>query len=164
MDATKEELRIRRYFQISIVVKGAISLVEVIAGILAFFIPVTFLTDIVIRFADGELDENPSDIIAGHLSQFAHNFAFASSTFIAIYLLSRGLIKLGLIAALLKNQLWAYPSSLVVLGLFVLYQLYQIIMTHSILLILLTLFDLVVMYFIWKEYQIVREQMKTHQA
>jgi uncharacterized membrane protein len=156
----KRERGVRRLFYVSILLKGAISLVEVVAGVLALFIPVTFITDIVIRFADGELAENPSDFLAAHLSQLAHDFSFTSSTFIAVYLLSRGLVKVGLIAALLKGWLWAYPASLVVLGLFVFYQLYQIATTHSVLLVLLTLFDLVVMYFIWKEYVILREHVQ----
>lgn len=160
----KQEREVRFFFKASILIKGAISLLEVVAGMLALFIPVTAVTDIVMRLAQGELSEEPGDFIATHLVQLAHQFMFASGTFIALYLLSRGLIKLGLIVALLKNQLWAYPSSLLVLGLFVLYQLYQIIVTHSWLIVLLTLFDLVVMYFIWKEYVIVREHLTMHSA
>jgi uncharacterized membrane protein len=74
--------------------------------------------------------------------------------------LSRGLVKFALVVALLKNQLWAYPSSLVVLGLFVVYQMYQIATAFSALLVFLTIFDLIVIWFIWKEYQVVRFEMK----
>jgi uncharacterized membrane protein len=55
----------------------------------------------------------------------------------------------------LKNQLWAYPASLVVLGLFMIYQIYQIIIGHSALLIALTLFDMIIMWLIWHEYRLV---------
>jgi uncharacterized membrane protein len=78
-------------------------------------------------------------------------------TFVALYLISRGLIKAFLIGALLKNKLWAYPWSLVVLALFVVYQLYQILTAHSLIVIAITLFDLVVMYFIYREWRIVKE-------
>ncbi|HEY5383369.1 MAG TPA: DUF2127 domain-containing protein [Candidatus Paceibacterota bacterium] len=160
----RQEREVRDFFLISILLKGAASLVEVAAGLFALFIPVSTVTNTIVRLAEGELAEEPGDFIATHLVQLAHQFAFASGTFIAVYLLSRGLIKLGLVAALLKNKLWAYPSSLVVLGLFVLYQLYQINISHSILLILLTLFDLVVMYFIWEEYTIVRAHVQARAA
>ena len=152
----QQENRIRLYFRVSVFLKGTFSLVEVIAGTLAFFIPVSSITNVVIAIAQGELIEDPSDFVATHLLAFAQQFSITSGTFIAIYLLSRGLIKLVLVGALLKNQLWAYPSSLIVLGLFVLYQLYQIMMTHSLPLILLTLFDLIVMWFVWREYEVVR--------
>jgi uncharacterized membrane protein len=152
----QQEKRIREYFRISIFLKGVMSLIEVIGGILAFFVPVSSVTNFIVHLAQGELIEEPGDFIATHLIAIAQQFSVASGTFIAIYLLSRGLIKLFLVVALLKNQLWAYPSSLVVLGLFVVYQLYQIVTTFSILLVALTIFDLIVMWFIWREYEVVR--------
>jgi uncharacterized membrane protein len=152
----QQEKRITEYFRISVFLKGALSLIEVIGGILAIFVPVSSVTDLVVRLAQGELIEEPGDFVATHLLALAQQYAVASGTFIAIYLLSRGLIKLGLVVALLKNQLWAYPSSLAVLGLFVVYQLYQIAMTFSVLLVVLTVFDLIVMWFIWREYEVVR--------
>ncbi len=121
-----------------------------------FFVPLAPITDLVTRLAQSELLEEPGDFIATHSLALAQQFALTGSTFIALYLLARGGIKLLLIIALLKNQLWAYPSSLVVLGLFVIYQLYQIFLTTSIFIIALTIFDLVVMWFIWREYKVLR--------
>ncbi len=66
------------------------------------------------------------------------------------------LIKLAVVVALLLNQLWAYPASMVVLGLFVVYQVYRYTFAPSIGLILLTAFDLVVLWLIWHEYGQVR--------
>lgn len=154
----QKQKQIREYFRIGVFLKGAVSLIEIIGGALALFFPVSSVTNFVVGLAQGELAEEPGDFIATHLITLAHQFSFASSTFIAIYLLSRGLIKLGLVVALLKNKLWAYPSSLVVLGLFVVYQLYQIATTFSMLLVALTVFDLIVMWFIWREYEVVRTQ------
>lgn len=150
------ERNIRLYFDISIFIKGFISAAEIVLGVLAFFIPVSLVTDLLTHYAQGELSEDPNDFIGTHLIQLANQFSVTSGTFIAFYLLSRGAIKLALIIALYKNQLWAYPSSLLVLGAFVAYQIYQILLSHSMIVILLTLFDLVVMYFIWREYKIVK--------
>jgi uncharacterized membrane protein len=136
--------------------KGAVSLAEVVAGIAILFIPVTYLTDIVANYAQRELALEQGDFIATHLLHLAQQFSVVSGTFIAVYLLSRGLVKVVLIWAMLKSKLWAYPSALVVLGLFVLYQLYQITSGFSWLLVALTLFDFVVMYFIWREYQVLK--------
>lgn len=152
----QEENRIRIYFRVSVFLKGAFSAVESLGGVLAFFVPLSYFTDFVARYAQGELAEDPGDYLATHLLHFAHQFSITSSVFIGIYLLSRGLIKLGLVIALLKNKLWAYPSSLALLTLFVLYQIYQITVSYSTFITLLTLFDLVVMWSIWKEYEVLR--------
>lgn len=157
---TQQEKKINLYFHVSIYIKGIISLTEIVGGILAFIVPFSFVSDLIIRLTSGELAEEPTDFLATHLVTLAHSFAVASATFVGLYLLSRGLIKLGLIIALLKNKLWAYPSSLVVLGFFVLYQMYQIVTTFSFLVVLLTIFDFIVMWFIWKEYKIVKLHSK----
>ena len=157
-----QERRITEYFRIGVVVKGILSAFEIIAGLLAFFVPVSSVTNYVIGLAQGELLEEPGDFIATHTILLAQQFSIASGTFIALYLLSRGLIKLALIFAMLKNQLWAYPSSLMVLGLFAVYQIYQITITGSVLLIALTIFDLVVMWFIWQEYEVILSHVRKY--
>lgn len=154
------ERSIRLYFDISILAKGLISLLEVIAGVLIFFIPVSSVTDLVIRIAEGDMAEISGDAVSDYIVHTAQQLSVTSGTFIAFYLLSRGLIKLVLVVALLKNQLWAYPVSLGVLFLFVIYQVYQFGLDHSVLLMLLTAFDLVVMYFIWREYQVLKRHLE----
>jgi uncharacterized membrane protein len=54
---------------------------------------------------------------------------------------------------LLKQKLWAYPSAVIVFGAFIVYQLYRFTLTHSIGLIALSLFDLVVIWLIHLEYR-----------
>lgn len=148
--------RIRLFFRVSVFFKGITSLFEVIAGILVLVVPVSWVTDIVMRLAQQELLEDPRDFIATHALTLVQYFAIANVTYIAFYLLSRGIIKLLLVIALLKNQLWAYPASLVVLGCFMVYQMYRITLGLSPLLIALTAFDIVVMWFILREYQVLR--------
>lgn len=152
----KEEKNIRLYFYTSIIIKGLISLAEIIAGIILFFVPVSFFANLALRLAQAELLEEPNDFIATHLTSVLHHLPAVSGAFIALYILSRGLIKVGLIAGLLKNKLWAYPSSLVVLGAFVAYQLYQLYTAFSGFIIALTIFDLIVMWSIWEEYKVVK--------
>lgn len=164
MNTIQQEIKIRRYFQISVFVKGILSLLEVIGGVLALLIPPVAVTNLVIAMSQDELAEEPGDFIATHSLQLAQHFSVASGTVIAVYLLTRGLIKLGLVVALLKNQLWAYPASLIVLGLFIIYQTYQFVLGHSLLILAITIFDFVVVYFIWDEYMIVREHRRLHQA
>ena len=155
MKETRQEREIDWLFRLGVILKGLISLVEVIGGILILTIP-TVLLGIVISMSQDELMEEPGDFIATHSLQLAQQFSVSATTVIGIYLLTRGLIKLGLVAALLKKQLWAYPLSLAVLGLFILYQVYEVIVGHSILIAAVTFFDLIVIYLIWREYAIIR--------
>jgi uncharacterized membrane protein len=74
-------------------------------------------------------------------------------------LLSHGLIKLLLAAGLLSEKLSAYPVAIAVFVLFAIYQLYQFYFSHSSLLMLLTVFDLVVIVLTWHEYRVVRQRL-----
>jgi uncharacterized membrane protein len=105
------------------------------------------------------LIEDPNDFVATHLLSLAQNLTVGTQRFYAFYLLSHGVIKLLLVAGLLGKKLWAYPASLVVLGLFIVYQLYRFSYTHGVGLIVLTVFDVIVMGLIWHEYQMVRRHL-----
>jgi uncharacterized membrane protein len=89
----------------------------------------------------------------------AQNFTVSTQRFYAFYLLSHGVIRVFLVVGLLRNKPWAYPVSLVVFGLFIVYQLYRFSYTHGIGLIVLTVFDVIVMGLIWREYLLVRRYL-----
>jgi uncharacterized membrane protein len=50
------------------------------------------------------------------------------------------------------NKLWAYPLTIFVFAAFCVYQIHRYTHTHSVTLILLTLFDLALIYLTWREY------------
>lgn len=155
MDTPAIEKEIYQFFRASVLIKGAVSLLEIIAGVLVLFVSPQYVMSLVVTLTRSDLVQDPDDFVATQLLHLAQQFTLTGSAFISFYLLSRGIIKLALVIGLLKNKLWAYPSSLIVLGLFIIYQCYQIATEHSGVIIALTLFDLVVMYFIWKEWRVV---------
>ena len=69
------------------------------------------------------------------------------------YLLTHGLVKVILVVCLWMNKLWAYPLTIAVFGLFMLYQMARFTHTHSIALVLLTIFDGLIIYLTWMEFQ-----------
>lgn len=150
----REEHTVYELFKWSVLLKGAISVAEVVVGIALLVFPVDRLIALVQR-ASMLVSAHAGSAVAEHLAAELAQFGEDAAVFVALYLLSRGLIKCGLIWALLRNVLWAYPASLAVLGLFLAYQLYQIATTHSLIVVGITVFDLVVMYFIWREWRIV---------
>ncbi|MBB6409858.1 DUF2127 domain-containing protein [Mesorhizobium sangaii] len=152
-----DERRIHQIFEVGVWLKGAHALIECIGGILFYVVTTDAIVSWVNAFTAEELIEDPNDFIAGHLSQMASHFSIASKEFYAFYLLSHGLIKLLLVVGLLRGKLWSYPASLAALGAFMVYQLYRYSYTHSVGLLILTVFDAVVMVLIWHEWRVLRQ-------
>ena len=150
------EHRIHQLFEIGVWLKGAHALIECVGGVLLYIVTTDTIASWVNAVTQDELIQDPNDFIAGHLSQMASQFSVASKEFYAFYLLSHGLIKLLLVIGLIRGKLWSYPASLAALGAFMVYQVYRYSYTHSFGLIVLTVFDAVVMWLIWQEWQAVR--------
>jgi uncharacterized membrane protein len=86
----------------------------------------------------------------------AQHLSVGTETFYAFYLLSHGLVNVALVIGLLRGRLWAYPVSLAVLVAFIAYQGYRYSYTHSIGLMVLTAFDIVIIWLIWHEWRLLR--------
>jgi uncharacterized membrane protein len=155
------EHRIHQIFQVSVLLKGAHALIECMGGIALALISTSAITDLVNRLTQEELIEDPKDFVATHLLGWAQSFSADTKAFYAFYLLSHGAVKILLVIGLLRNKLWSYPASLIVLGLFVVYQLYRFSYTHGAGLIVLTVFDIFVMGLIWHEYNLMRRHLPT---
>ena len=56
-------------------------------------------------------------------------------------------------AALLKNQLRAYPWTIAFLGVLIVYQLYRLSLKPSVGLTALTIFDAAIAWLTWREYR-----------
>jgi uncharacterized membrane protein len=153
------EKSIHRIFEISILLKGAHALIECLGGVAIALVSGDYIRGLVNSLTQDELVEDPQDFVATHLLAFARDFTVSTQHFYAFYLLSHGAVKLVLVAGLLRNKPWAYPASLVALSFFILYQLYRYSYTHGFGLILLTIFDVVLMWLIWHEYQLLRRDL-----
>jgi uncharacterized membrane protein len=71
-----------------------------------------------------------------------------------MYLLTHGLVKAALCVLLWMNKLWAYPLAIAVFSAFSVYQVYRYSHTHSTFLLLLTAFDVAIVYLTWEEYAV----------
>ncbi len=143
-------------FEASLLLKGLFALCEIVGGVLAYFVTQKFLLNLVQAATQGELSEDPRDLIANYLLHQAEHLSVSAQHFAALYLLSHGVVKLALIVGLLEKKLWCYPTAIVVFGFFVVYQVFRYTFTHSLLLLLITGLDLVVIGLTWHEYQYLR--------
>jgi uncharacterized membrane protein len=153
---TRTELTVDSIFRISVIAKGVTSAFEVLGGFLAVLIPPSAVVGYIVARSERELIEEPGDYIATHVLQYMHSINVPGRTFIAIYLITRGLLKLLLVAALLKKQYWAYPVAIIVLLLFMAYEVYGIIAAHSVLMVFTAVFDTVVIWSISREYRVLQ--------
>jgi uncharacterized membrane protein len=151
-------------FLISVWIKGVAGSLETLAGILCFFVSPATIESLIISLTAPELSENPNDLIATTLRHAVRHYSADTALFAGVYLVIHGLIKIFLVAGLLAGKLWAYPLSLWFLGAFIVYQCYRYTHTHSVLLILLTVFDLAVVYLIWREYQMHKRIYVSHEV
>ena len=153
--ATKSQLR-ELLFRISVALKGLHAVLEIVGGIALLVVSPALILRVIEFLTQDEIAEDPRDLVANYLLDAARHLSLGSQHFAAYYLLSHGVIKAFLVAALLKSKLWAYPLALTVFGAFIAYQLYRLTFTHSTGLIALSLFDLVVICLIWLEYRALR--------
>jgi uncharacterized membrane protein len=150
------EQHIHRIFQVSIILKGLHALIECAGGVALYFISTESIVYWVDLLTQEELIEDPDDFVATHLLMVAQHLSVGTETFYAFYLLSHGLVNVALVIGLLRGMLWAYPVSLAVLVAFIAYQGYRYSYTHSIGLMVLTAFDIVIIWLIWHEWRLLR--------
>ncbi|MGA9334221.1 MAG: DUF2127 domain-containing protein [Rudaea sp.] len=156
MSATRawlDEKTIHLVFVVSLWLKAAFALVEIVGGFIAYFVTHEFLIGIARVITQGELAEDPHDRVANYLHHAVENFSIDSQHFTAVYLLGHGLVKLWLVIGLLRERLWYYPAALVIFSAFIGYQAYRFYFTCSFLLLFVTFVDLIVIALTWHEYR-----------
>ena len=141
------------FFLISVWSKGVAGLLETIGGMLLLLIPHTRLNALVVVLTAPELAEDPTDRVALLLQHMVQGLSADTKLFASGYLIVHGIIKVFLVAGLLRRRLWSYPVSLWFLAGFIAYQAYRFYFTHSFWMVLLTIVDLIVAFLIWREYQ-----------
>jgi uncharacterized membrane protein len=152
-----EEKYLHLAFEITLILKGIFALLEILAGIVAYFITQDFLLRFVVAITQDELTEDPRDFVAHYLLQTAQDFSISSQHFTSLYLLSHGIIKIFLVAGLLRGKFWFYPLAMIVFALFILYQFFRFSITHSLWLLVVTLLDIIVILLTWHEYRYLRQ-------
>jgi uncharacterized membrane protein len=140
-------------FVVGIVLKGLDGVLEVVGGLLLLVVTPATIDRLTRALTQHELSEDPHDFLATHLLHYTGGLTGSAVRFGAVYLLLHGAVKIVLVTALLRNKLWAYPWTIAFLLAFIGYQLYRLTFAPSIGLVALTVFDAVVTWLTWREYQ-----------
>ncbi len=146
-----------RVFEVAIVAKGLNGATELVGGLLLLVVTPDKIHRIVAALTQGELSEDPHDLVARYLLHTSDGLTGSAVIFGAVYLLLHGLVKVVLVVALLRDKLWAYPWMIAVLLAFIGYQLYRIALAPSVGLVGLSVFDAIIVVLTWREWRLRRD-------
>jgi uncharacterized membrane protein len=156
MDTERKQRMVHLFFDIGVIAKGIDGVLEIVGGALLFLISPMQLDHIVRILTQHELTEDPHDLVANYILHSVQGLSAGAKMFGAIYLLWHGVVKVGLVAALLLRRRWAYPVAIVAFLLFLVYQLYRYSHTYAPELLVLSVLDVVVIVLTWLEYRRLR--------
>ena len=149
-------------YEVGIAIKGFDGVLELIGGTLLLIVSPATIGHLTTTLTQHALTEDPHDFIATHVLHYGTKLAAGHNVFAALFLLTHGLVKVVLVTCLLLNKLWAYPFALVTLSLFLIYQLYEMIVAPSLGMGFLTVLDAVIIWLVWREWQNVKSE-RNHQ-
>ncbi len=149
-----------KVFEGGLLLKGASGVIELLSGLALIFVTPERLHHFITFITQQELVQDPHDKLANLLLNGTQHFGQGNRLFLIIYLWIHAAVKLIAVIGILRNHLWAYLFSLISLGILMLYQVYSILFIKvSIGMILLTLFDIFILFMIWREYGKVRTSL-----
>lgn len=150
-----------KFYEAGIIIKGIDGSLELIGGLLVLLVPRNVIEHLTNVLTHNELANDPHDFLANHIAHAGHQLATGSHWFAAAFLLTHGLVKVGLVVALLLQKLWAYPWALVVLTLFLGYQIYLLVVRPTFGMWFLSVLDVIIIWLIWREWRQIRAQSAT---
>jgi uncharacterized membrane protein len=136
--------------------KGIFGIVELIIGIGLLLVGPKALNKYMLWLVEFEPFDRPSRII-DTTTQFVANHVLGSlHMLIALYMIVHGLVAIAVIIALVHKKMWAFPLAGIVLALFIVYQIYRLALAFSLVLLIFTLIDTAIMFFLRYEYRRVK--------
>ncbi len=144
---------LHRTFAACLLLKGLNALLELGTAAILWLVAPGSVGPWMRTLTAGELAEDPNDLLANWLVAAGGRYSAHAQHFAIFYLIFHGTIKLGLVFLLWRQKPWAYPLSAGVLALFAAYLLLRWSQTHSVVLVPLAAFDLVLICLILREHR-----------
>ncbi len=148
-----------RLFELGITLKGINGVLETVGGLTILLVSKNSIGRIILHFTRGELVEDPNDPLIHFLTNYMQHLSSNTKTFAAIYILTHGLLNLFLVTQLYRERLWAYLVTIGFMIIFMSYQLVRISHNHSLILTLITIWDVIFVSITWHEYKYRKSQI-----
>lgn len=149
-----------RVFAVTVAIKGLVGVLETIGGLLLLVVTTEQVEQLAVAAAGTLGYVGAPGSVTTWAMQATERLSTHGLAFGAAYLLVHRLVKVVLVAALLRNKMWAYPWMIMVLIGFVVFQSYELAVAPSVGLAALTVFDVAVIALTWREY---RHQRRSQQ-
>ncbi|WP_424184534.1 DUF2127 domain-containing protein [Actinokineospora sp. G85] len=150
------------WFRLALVVKGADGGLQLLGALVLVAVPPSLISGVANAVTTRDLLGDHNGTLAHHLSKAAAEFADSGTrTFAIWYLLLHGVVKLGLVAALSRRVVGAFPVAVVVMAAFVAYEVVRAVRTGSVGLAVLAVLDVVVIGLVWRELTKLRREQRT---
>ncbi|MCE0764677.1 DUF2127 domain-containing protein [Pseudonocardia kujensis] len=152
--------RTDRLFKLALLVKGIDGAAELIGAIVLVVVSGAAVHRIVAEVLAHDLLGPADGTLARHFVAGTSEFVSGDRTFAVLYLALHGVVKLALVVALLRRWLPAYPVAVVVLLVFVVYEIIRAVHTGSVLLPFLAALDLAITALVIREYRMLRRDRR----
>lgn len=140
-------------FHWGVIAKGVYGIGEVLAGIFLLVVSPASMQNWADFLTQQRLSSDPDDALSLSLVHLVNGLTASALTFAAVYLFVHGLVKIGLLLAVMTHRYRAYPWAIGVLIAFIAYQVYELVVHYSTGLMLLTVFDAIIVLLTWREYR-----------
>lgn len=147
------------FFEASIAIKSINGLWETISGAALLFITKASINNTFIALTRTELTEDPQDKFIHFLSFQLQNLSSNTKDFAGFYILTHGVVNIFLAYNLYRKRLWAYLVSIIFVSLSLLYLIYRVSHTHSLILIGIIIFDILFTILTWHEYNYLTKKL-----
>jgi uncharacterized membrane protein len=146
---------LHRFFELGILIKGVDGGLELVGGLLLVFLSPVAINRVAFFFVEGELKEDPTDLVANLLLHTTRS-AIEAKVPASVFLIVHGIVKLVLVGGLATNRLWSYSAAILVFAGLTLYQLYQLNQQYSLFLETVTTLDVIVILLVILEFRYMR--------
>ena len=135
-------------------------LVRVVFGLALLKIVGMSFLDILNYLLDKEIVFNPLNFIYTFTVNWLEHNPMYVTYFLASYFIFWGTLDTVLSYNLLKDKHWAFPVSLVLIVVFVIYEIFRFTHTHSLMLLWIIIFDIFLFWLIKREYNRVKTESR----
>jgi len=140
--------------------KGIFGILELIIGIGLLVLGRKAMNNILMWILNFEPFENHPRLM-DNASRFVIEHVLGSlHLLIALYMIIHGLVAIAVVIALVHKKMWAFPAAGILLVLFIIYQIYRLTLAFSLILLILTLIDIAIIFFLRYEYRRTKWKLK----
>ncbi|NNC12636.1 DUF2127 domain-containing protein [Planctomonas sp. JC2975] len=140
-------------FLIGVALKAVDGLFEVVFGILLLVLGPAQLMHLAQLLTAEELQEDPDDFVAHLLLRAASTLTPSGARIAAAYLLLHGVVKLVIVVAVIRGSAKVYPWVLVALGVFLVWQVAELVLHPTVGIVVLTVLDAAIIALTWREWR-----------